>query len=217
VIVAEDSALLREGIVRLLAEEGYDVVAAVGDADELLAAVQIHQPDAAVVDVRMPPRHTDDGLRAAVEIRRRWPATAVLVLSQWVERRYADQLLSEGRGGIGYLLKDRVVEVGQFLDALDRVLAGGAAFDPDVVRQLLARDSRAAALERLTGREKEVLAAMAEGLSNPTIASQLHVSPSAVEKHVTAIFDKLGITAADGYSRRVLAVLTYLGDRPGGA
>ena len=214
VIVAEDSALLREGLVRLLQEEGHDVVAAVGDATALLVAVEDQQPDVAVVDVRMPPGGTDDGLRAAVEIRRRWPGTAVVVLSQWVERRYADQLLSEGRGGIGYLLKDRVVDVGQFLDALARVAAGGAAFDPEVVRQLLARDSRAAALDRLTARERDVLGAMAEGLSNPTIAARLHVSQSAVEKHVAAIFDKLGLGGTAGYSRRVLAVLAHLADAP---
>lgn len=213
-IVAEDSTLLREGLVRLLAEEGHEVAAAVGDADALLDAVETHQPDIAVVDVRMPPGNSDDGLRAAVQIRRRWPAVAVLVLSQWVERRYADSLLSGGRGGIGYLLKDRVVDVGQFLDALQRVAAGGAAFDPEVVRQLLIRDSRTSALDRLTGREHQVLAAMAEGLANPAVADCLHVSQSAVEKHIAAIFDKLGINTVDGYSRRVLAVLTYLRDEP---
>lgn len=213
-IVAEDSTLLREGLVRLLREEGHQVLAAVADADALLSAVHTEQPDVAVVDVRMPPGNADDGLRAAVEIRRRWPAVAVLVLSQWVERRYADSLLSAGRGGIGYLLKDRVVDVEQFVDALQRVADGGAAFDPEVVRQMLVRDSRAVALGRLTSREQEVLAAMAEGLTNPSIAERLHVSPSAVEKHVAAIFDKLGINAVDGYSRRVLAVLTYLHDQP---
>lgn len=214
VIVAEDSALLRAGLVRLLVEEGHQVPAAVADAGALLLAVEAHQPDIAVVDVRMPPGNTDDGLRAAVEIRRRWPTVAVLVLSQWVERRYADSLLRGGRGGVGYLLKDRVVDVGQFLDALARVAAGGAAFDPEVVRQLLARDDRAIALGRLTSREAEVLAAMAEGLANPTVADRLHISRSGVEKHIAAIFDKLDINAADGYSRRVLAVLTYLGHQP---
>ncbi|GAA4983789.1 response regulator transcription factor [Kineococcus glutinatus] len=209
VIVAEDSALLREGVVRLLAEEGHDVVAAVGDADALLAAVAEHRPDVAVVDVRMPPGGTDDGLRAAVAVRGRWPGTGVLVLSQWVERRYADELLADGRGGVGYLLKDRVVDVGQFLDALARVAAGGAAFDPEVVRQLLTRQERDP-LAQLTGREGDVLAAMAEGLSNASIAARLHVSQSAVEKHAAAIFDKLGIPSEGGFNRRVLAVLAHL-------
>ena len=215
VIVAEDSALLREGIVQLLLAEGHEVPAAVGDAGALRAAVAEHLPDVAVVDVRMPPGGTDDGLRAAVAIRRDHPEVAVLVLSQWVERRSADRLLGDGRGGVGYLLKDRVADVGEFLDALQRVAAGGAAFDPEVVRRLLTRDERADALARLTPRELQVLGLMAEGLANGVIGARLHVSQSAVEKHVAAIFDKLGISAAGGYSRRVLAVLAYLGEAAG--
>jgi DNA-binding NarL/FixJ family response regulator len=167
-----------------------------------------------VVDVRMPPTHTDEGLRAALEIRRRWPGTGVLVLSQYVERRYATELLTTdatGAGGVGYLLKDRVVQVDEFLDALERVGAGRTAFDPEVVRQLLARSSHADPLRRLTPREREVLAAMAQGHANASIARQLHVSQSAVEKHINAIFDKLELSATTGYSRRVLAVLRYLG------
>ena len=201
VILAEDSTLLREGLVRLLAEEGHEVV----------AAVAADPPDAVVVDVRMPPTHTDEGLRAALEIRRRWPAVGVLVLSQYVEKRYAVQLLTDSSGGVGYLLKDRVAQVGEFLDALVRVGAGGAAFDPEVVRQLLARTSHTDPLSRLTERERAVLDRMAQGHTNAAIAEQLHVSQSAVEKHVNSIFDKLDLSQVTGYSRRVLAVLRYLG------
>lgn len=215
VVVAEDSALLREGVVSLLVAEGHEVLASVGDAPALLAAVEADPPDVVVVDVRMPPGGFDDGLRAAVEVRRRWPGVGVLVLSQWVERRYADQLLHDGRGGVGYLLKDRIVDVGEFLDALARVAGGGAAFDPEVVRRLLSRDSRAEAMARLTARERQVLEAMAEGLVNAAVGERLHVSQSAVEKHVAAIFDKLGIAQAEGYSRRVLAVLAYLSEETG--
>ncbi|MDF5757987.1 response regulator transcription factor [Spongiactinospora sp. TRM90649] len=210
VILAEDSTLLREGLVRLLAEEGHEVTAAVGDAEALLGAVEREPPDIVVVDVRMPPTHTDEGLRAALEIRRRRPGAAVLVLSQYVERRYAAELLSAEHGGVGYLLKDRVMQVGEFLSALDRVAAGGAAFDPEVVRQLLARSTRVDPLARLTPRESEVLSLMAEGYANPAVAERLHVSQSAVEKHVNAIFEKLEIRASTGYNRRVLAVLSYL-------
>lgn len=210
VILAEDSILLREGLVRLLAEEGHEVAAAVGDADALVAAVAADLPDVVVADVRMPPTHTDEGLRAALEIRRRWPAVGVLVLSQYVEKRYAVELLTSQSGGVGYLLKDRVAQVGEFLDALARVDAGGAAFDPEVVRQLLARTSHTDPLSRLTVREREVLDHMAQGHTNATIADQLHVSQSAVEKHVNAIFDKLDLSHVTGYSRRVLAVLRYL-------
>ncbi|WP_055480560.1 response regulator [Sphaerimonospora mesophila] len=211
VILAEDSTLLREGLVRLLAEEGHEVLAAVGDGDSLIEAVAAQEPDAVVVDVRMPPTHTDEGLRAALEIRRRWPDVKVLVLSQYVEKRYATELMSANVEGIGYLLKDRVAQVGDFLDALERVGAGGAAFDPEVVRQLLARTSRADPLSRLTTREREVLELMAQGLTNASIAQSLHVSQSAVEKHVNALFDKLALSHTTGYSRRVLAVLHYLG------
>jgi DNA-binding NarL/FixJ family response regulator len=211
VILAEDSTLLREGLVRLLAEEGHEVVAATADADALLAAVAADPPDVAVVDVRMPPTHTDEGLRAALEIRRRHPGVGVLVLSQYVEKRYATELLSSDTQAVGYLLKDRVARVQEFLDALERVGAGGAAFDPEVVRQLLARTTHADPLKRLTERERAVLSHMAEGHTNASIAARLHVSQSAVEKHVNAIFDKLELFSEGGYSRRVLAILRYLG------
>jgi DNA-binding NarL/FixJ family response regulator len=211
VMLAEDSTLLREGLVRLLADEGHEVVAAVGDGDALLAAVAADQPDVVVVDVRMPPTHTDEGLRAAMELRGRWPRVGVLVLSQYVERRYAVELLTAHTDGVGYLLKDRVAQVGEFLDALDRVGAGGTAFDPEVVRQLLARTTHTDPLSRLTPRERDVLDHMAQGHTNATIAEQLHVSQSAVEKHVNSIFDKLDLSHTTGYSRRVLAVLRYLG------
>ncbi|MFI7132763.1 response regulator [Nonomuraea sp. NPDC050153] len=210
VILAEDSTLLREGLVRLLLEEGHEVPAAVGDGDALVAAVAEHHPDIVVVDVRMPPTHTDEGLRAALEIRRHWPAVKVLVLSQYVEKRYATELMSADVEGVGYLLKDRVAQVGDFLDALERVGAGGAAFDPEVVRQLLARTSQVDPLARLTAREREVLERMAQGLTNASIAQALHVSQSAVEKHVNSLFDKLRLSHTTGYSRRVLAVLHFL-------
>ncbi|WP_047870810.1 response regulator transcription factor [Nocardiopsis sp. RV163] len=209
-VIADDSVLLREGLVRLLEEEGHEVAAAVGDADALLAAVAEHAPDAAVVDVRMPPTHTDEGLRAALRIRADHEKVAVLVLSQYVEQRYAAELLAGASGGVGYLLKDRVSEVGEFLEALERVRAGGAAFDPEVVRRLLARTTHTDPLARLTPRERDVLERMAQGLSNASIAERLYVSLSAVEKHVNSIFDKLGLGHASGYSRRVLAVLRYL-------
>lgn len=214
VILADDSTLLREGLVRLLAEEGHEVVAAVADGAALVGAVTLHPDvDAVVVDVRMPPTHTDEGLRAALEIRRRHPGVGVLVLSQYVEKRYATELLTseDGGAGVGYLLKDRVVEVDEFLDALERVAAGRAAFDPEVVRRLLARSTHTDPLGRLTPRERDVLDAMAQGHANTAIAERLHVSRSAVEKHINAIFDKLELPASSGYSRRVLAVLRYLG------
>ncbi|MBO2451164.1 response regulator transcription factor [Actinomadura barringtoniae] len=211
VMLAEDSTLLREGLVRLLAEEGHEVAAAVGDGDALLAAVAEEPPDVVVVDVRMPPTNTDEGLRAALKIRERWPGVGVLVLSQYVEKRYATELITADTTGVGYLLKDRVAQVDEFLDALDRVGEGGAAFDPEVVRQLLVRSSKADPLSRLTPRERDVLDHMAQGHTNASIAAHLHVSQSAVEKHVNAIFDKLDLSHATGYSRRVLAVLRYLG------
>ncbi|MFB4314379.1 response regulator [Actinomadura sp. 21ATH] len=212
-ILAEDSTLLREGLVRLLAEEGHEIVAAVGDAEALLEAVAAapEPPDVVIVDVRMPPTHTDEGLRAALEIRRGHPGVGVLVLSQYVEKRYATELITAETTGVGYLLKDRVAQVDEFLDALDRIGAGGAAFDPEVVRQLLVRSSHADPLSRLTPRERDVLGHMAEGCTNAAVAAQLHISQSAVEKHVNAIFDKLDLSHATGYSRRVLAVLRYLG------
>jgi DNA-binding NarL/FixJ family response regulator len=210
VILAEDSTLLREGLVRLLLEEGHEVPAAVSDGEALIEAVEQHEPDIVVVDVRMPPTHTDEGLRAALEIRKRRPSVKVLVLSQYVEKRYATELMSSDVEGVGYLLKDRVGQVGDFLDALERVGAGGAAFDPEVVRQLLARTTQQDPLSRLTAREREVLELMAQGLTNASIGQALHVSQSAVEKHVNSLFDKLDLSHITGYSRRVLAVLHFL-------
>ncbi|MFD8977651.1 MULTISPECIES: response regulator [unclassified Streptomyces] len=210
VILAEDSTLLREGLVRLLTEEGHEVVAALGDAVTLVAEVGALRPDVAVVDIRMPPTHTDEGLRAAVEIRERWPETGVLVLSQHVERSYAARLLASGAERVGYLLKDRVGQVEEFLDALERVHEGGAAIDPEVVRQLVVRSTHGDPLARLTPREREVLEVLAQGYTNAAIAQQLHLSLSAVEKYLNAVFDKLELRRADGYSRRILAVLRYL-------
>ncbi|CUM38015.1 response regulator transcription factor [Streptomyces gardneri] len=210
VILAEDSTLLREGLVRLLTEEGHEVVAALGDAVTLVAEVGALRPDVAVVDIRMPPTHTDEGLRAAVEIREQWPETGVLVLSQHVERSYAARLLAAGAERVGYLLKDRVAQVEEFLDALERVHEGGAAIDPEVVRQLVVRSTHGDPLARLTPREREVLEVLAQGYTNAAIARQLHLSLSAVEKYLNAVFDKLDLRRADGYSRRILAVLRYL-------
>ncbi|MEB8343746.1 response regulator transcription factor [Streptomyces endophyticus] len=209
-IIAEDSTLLREGLVRLLAEEGHEVVAALGDATALPATVDELAPDVVVVDIRMPPTHTDEGLRAALEIRARRPSTGVLVLSQHVERTYAAQLLAGGAEGIGYLLKDRVARVGEFLDALDRIRAGSAVIDPEVVRQLVGRSTRTDSLSGLTPRERDVLEVLAQGHTNTGIAERLHLSLSAVEKHLNAVFDKLDLPRATGYNRRILAVLRYL-------
>lgn len=209
VVIAEDSVLLREGLVRLLERVGVEVVAAVGDAEELLRAVEEHVPDVVVTDVRMPPGHTDEGLRAALMIRRQWPGMGVLVLSQYVEERYATDLLSGETSGVGYLLKDRVADVTDFLDGLRRVAEGGTVLDPEVVAQLLVRH-RSDPLDRLTPREMEVLTLMAEGRSNSGIASALVVSESAVAKHINGIFTKLDLTAADQDHRRVLAVLRFL-------
>ncbi len=210
-ILAEDSTLLREGLVRLLVEEGHEVVASVGDGDALLSATAAYRPDVIVTDVRMPPTHTDEGLRAALEIRKRWSEIGVLVLSQYVEKRYAAELITGDGERVGYLLKDRVAQVGEFLDALERVAAGGAAFDPEVVRRLLARTTHTDPLAKLTVREREVLEKMAQGHTNPGIAESLFISLSAVEKHVNALFDKLELASTAGYSRRVLAILRYLG------
>lgn len=210
VILAEDATLLREGLVRLLEDEGHEVIAAVSDGEALVKAVAADQPDVVVVDVRMPPTHTDEGLRAALEIRRRWADVGVLVLSQYVERSYAAELITADADGVGYLLKDRVMRMEEFLDALERVGNGGAAFDPEVVRQLLTRSTHTDPLGRLTGRERGVLDLMAQGHTNAGIAGELFISQSAVEKHVNAIFDKLSIAHTSGYSRRVLAVLRYL-------
>lgn len=210
VILAEDSTLLREGLVRLLVEEGHEVVAAVGDAEALLAFTPREMPDVVVTDVRMPPTNTDEGLRAALEIRERWPSVGVLVLSQYVEKRYTARLLDGDAERVGYLLKDRVAQVGEFLDALVRVADGGVAFDQEVVRQLVQRTSHADPLTTLTPRERAVLEKMAEGQTNSGIAQEQHISRSAVEKNVNSIFDKLGIVYDSAYSRRVLAVLRYL-------
>jgi DNA-binding NarL/FixJ family response regulator len=209
VVIAEDSVLLREGLTRLLAEAGHDVVAAAAEAEEFLRAVAAHQPDAVVVDVRMPPTFTDEGLRAALVVRSSWPGIGVLVLSQYVEERYATELLSDRPQGVGYLLKDRVADLSQFLDALERVAAGGSALDPEVVAQLLARSRHP--LASLTPRELDVLGLMAEGRSNSAIAAQLVIGEGAVEKHISSIFGKLGLAPADRDHRRVLAVLRYLG------
>ena len=217
VVIAEDAAVLRDGLVRLLEDRGHEVIAAVADGDGLLDAVTAaagdpdHRLDVAVVDIRMPPTHTDEGLRAAIELRRRHPGVGVLVFSQYVETRYAAQLLAESSAGVGYLLKDRVADVGEFVDALTRVAAGGTALDPEVVTQLMGSSRRAASLgTELTRREGQVLALMAEGRSNAAIARLLVVSEGAVEKHVANIFLKLGLPVSDTDNRRVLAVLRYL-------
>jgi DNA-binding NarL/FixJ family response regulator len=211
VVVAEDSVLLREGIVRLLEEAGIEVVGQAGDAEELVRKVRAHKPDVAIIDVRMPPTNTDDGLRAAQQIRAELPDVALLVLSQYIEESYAVELLESGSEGIGYLLKDRVAEVDRFIDAVHRVADGGSALDPEVVAQLLGRHRRDGPLDDLTPREREVIALMAEGRSNQAIATEMVVSERAVEKHVTSIFSKLDLTTSATDHRRVLAVLAYLG------
>ena len=210
VVIADDSVLLREGIARLLAESGFEVVGQAGDADELLRKVGAHKPDIAVVDVRMPPTHTDEGLRAAQRIRAEHPETAVLVLSQYVEEAYALELLSESTERTGYLLKDRVADVRTFTDAVRRVAKGGSALDPEVVALMLGRRRREDPLVTLTPREREVLGLMAEGRSNSAMAEALVVSERAVEKHVTSILSKLDLPPAAEDHRRVLAVLTFL-------
>ncbi|MCP2348625.1 response regulator [Nonomuraea roseoviolacea] len=209
VVLAEDSVLLREGLVRLLDAAGMRVVAAVAEAEGLLRAAEEHRPDLVVTDVRMPPTHTDEGLRAALVLRRQQPGLAVLVLSQYVEERYAAQLLSSAAGGVGYLLKDRVADVAEFMDALRRVAAGGTALDPEVVSQLLLR-GHSDPLDRLTPREREVLKLMAEGRSNAGIGQELVLSEGAVGKHIGNIFAKLDLAPAEGDHRRVLAVLRFL-------
>ena len=212
IVIAEDGVLLREGLASLLADDGHEVSATVGDALGLVEAVEKDRPDLCVVDVRMPPTFTDEGLRAAIEIRSRWPGTPVLVLSQYVEERYASELMAQDSTGLGYLLKERVADVGEFVDALHRVAKGGTALDPEVVAQLLAR-ARRHPQDELTPREREVLSLMAEGLSNAGIAQRLVITEGAVEKHVTSIFTKLGLEPAETDHRRVLAVLSYLEDR----
>jgi len=208
VVIAEDSVLLQAGLDKILTASGIEVAAAVGDAESLLAAVAEHQPDAVIADVRMPPAYTDEGIKAALVIRQQWPQVAVLVLSQYVEERYAADLLSANTSKVGYLLKDRVADVAEFVAALRRVADGGTALDPEVVAQLLLRRKNDPA-GRLTPREREVLALMAEGKSNSDIATALVVSDSAVAKHINSIFTKLDLSAADG-DRRVLAVLHFL-------
>ncbi|PJM99702.1 DNA-binding response regulator [Streptomyces sp. CB01201] len=214
-MIAEDSVLLRIGLVKVLDMAGFDVAAETEDAEGLLRAVEEHRPQLALVDVRMPPGFTDEGVRAALMIRQQWPDTAVLLLSQYVEERYAADLLATQTGGIGYLLKQRVADVEEFVDALKRVAAGGTALDPQVVAQLLLRRGGGTdPLERLTPREREVLALMAEGRSNAGIAAELVVSESAVAKHINNIFAKLDLPVADGDHRRVLAVLRFLDGGP---
>jgi DNA-binding NarL/FixJ family response regulator len=210
IVVADDSVLLREGLVRLLAEDGHQVVATVGDGRALVEAVLRHRPDVSIVDVRMPPTYTDEGLRAATTARSQLPGAPMLVLSQYVEVSYAGDLLADGTGAVGYLLKDRVARVEEFLDALYRVANGATVLDPEVVAQLLGRQRRGNALDALTPRERQLLALMAEGHSNTAIAERLVISASAVEKHIGNIFAKLGLPPGDAQHRRVLAVLTYL-------
>ena len=210
VVVAEDLTLLRDGLIRMLEAYGFEVVAAVGTGPDLLRELIGHRPDVAVVDVRLPPTHTDEGLRAALRARREVPGLPVLVLSQYVERLYARELLADGAGGIGYLLKDRVSDIGEFIDAVRRVAAGGTALDPTVVARLLDSRSRAVPLDQLTPREREVLAHMAQGRSNAAIGTALFISEKAVAKHTNNIFAKLGLQSSDDDNRRVLAVLRHL-------
>jgi DNA-binding NarL/FixJ family response regulator len=211
VVIAEDLVLLRDGLTRLLRDNGFDVVAAVGDGDALVHAVKLERPDIAIVDIRLPPTFRDEGVRAAVELRERAPDTAILVVSQYVELTYATELLSDGRGGVGYLLKDRIMDVKEFVEAVRRVAQGGTALDPEVVAQLFSRQKRDP-LEQLTPREREVLGLMAEGRSNAAIAEQLTLTVGAVEKHIANIFMKLRLPPSETDHRRVLAVLAYMQD-----
>jgi DNA-binding NarL/FixJ family response regulator len=210
VVIAEDLALLRDGLTRLLRDNGFDVVAAVQDGDALVHAVLLERPDVAIVDIRLPPTFRDEGLRAALQLRQLAPETAVLIVSQYVEQAYAAELLADGRGGVGYLLKDRIMEVDDFVEAVRRVAGGGTALDPEVVRQLFARQKADGPLDALTPREREVLGLMAEGRSNSAIATQLVLTVGAVEKHVASILTKLQLPPSDTDHRRVLAVLAYL-------
>jgi DNA-binding NarL/FixJ family response regulator len=211
IVIAEDAVLLRHGLTLLLTENGHEVVDAVDDAEKLLRSIADTRPDVAVVDVRMPPTHSDEGLRAALVIRQQWPATGVLVLSQYVEERYASDLITGELNGVGYLLKDRVADVEEFLVALDRVGAGGTVFDPEVVSQIVARSRHRDPLAVLTPREREAFSLMAEGRSNAGIAEGLVITEGAVEKYVASIFAKLGLPKTSTEHRRVLAVLRYLG------
>jgi DNA-binding NarL/FixJ family response regulator len=208
VVIAEDAAVLREGLIRLLTEHGHEVCAAVGDAEAMRAAVTEHRPDAVIADIRMPPTHTDDGLRAAVAVKRDFPSIGVLLFSQYIETRYTAQLLEAGAGGVGYLLKERVGNVAEFLSALERVAGGGTALDPEVISSLLRKPDPG--LASLTRREREVLGLMAEGKSNSGIAAKLTLSEGAVEKHIASIFGKLSLEPESAANRRVLAVLRYL-------
>ena len=210
VVIAEDSVLLRDGLARMLSDHGHEIVGSVDDAVGLVQLVEAESPDLVVLDVRMPPTHTDEGIRAALELRARWPELALLVLSQYVEENYASELLSGDLRGIAYVLKDRVTDVGQFLETVERIGAGGTAIDPDVVSQLLARTRRQEPLSDLSPREREVLGLMAEGRTNAAIASELVITERAVEKHVKSIFQKLRLPPAETNHRRVLAVLRYL-------
>jgi DNA-binding NarL/FixJ family response regulator len=210
VLIADDAVLLREGAARLLEEAGFEVVAQAGDAEELLRKVRAHKPDVAIIDVRMPPDNVDDGLRAALTIREELPGVGILLLSQYIEDRYLAQLLAGGAEGVGYLLKDRVSELGRLSEAVGRVAAGGSVLDPEVVAQMLGRTRDEGPLDSLTEREREVLALMAEGRTNRAIAGELYVSERAVERHVTSIFGKLDLPAGEQDHRRVLAVLAYL-------
>lgn len=210
IVIAEDLLLLREGLVRMLTDTGHEVVAAVGSGPELEAAVATHRPDLAIVDVRLPPDFRDEGLRAALAVRRRSPGMPVLILSQYVERVYAAELVADGRGAVGYLLKDRVTALDDFLDAVERVAAGGTAMDPEVVRQLFARQGTAGGVAALTPREREVLGLVAQGLSNSAICAELVLAPASVEKHISNILAKLDLPPSDDSHRRVRAVLAYL-------
>ena len=210
IVLAEDAAIMRDGLTQTLTRRGHDVVAAVGDADALLGAVAQHKPDVAIIDVRMPPTHTDEGLRAARAIRTDYPEVGVLVFSQYIEARSAAELLAGSPAGVGYLLKDRVADVSDFIDAISRVASGGTVLDPEVVRQMLGASRRADALAALTGREREVLALIAEGRSNTAIAETLVITGGVVEKHIASIFAKLGLPPSDTDNRRVIAAIRYL-------
>lgn len=211
IVIAEDAAVLRELLTQMLTERGHEVCASVGDGEALRAAVAEHRPDVTIVDIRMPPTHTDEGLRAAIDIRNAYPGTGVLLFSQYIETRHATRLLAAGSAGVGYLLKDRVANIAEFTEALSRVAAGGTALDPEVVTQLAGGGRRIQDLGSLTAREREVLSLMAEGRSNAAIAQALVVSAGTVEKHVASVFAKLGLPVTEEHNRRVLAVLRHLG------
>jgi DNA-binding NarL/FixJ family response regulator len=217
VVIADDHVLLRRGVVSMLESEGFDVVGQAGDADDLIRKVGAHQPDVAIVDIRMPPTNTDDGLRAAVEIRRTHPDVGVLMLSQYVEADYALELIGADARGVGYLLKDRISDIDEFADAIRRVADGGSVLDPEVVRWMLGRQRETSALAELTPREREVLGLLAEGCSNEGVARRIFVTQRAVEKHITSIMSKLELTPEPEAHRRVLAVLAYLDDAAAGA